>query len=153
MAPTVMQCTSVQTLQWNIGPLWVHVHVIATLNPIICVILLLCLSFCHHPPLIYAGPTFTHDSQGHAVPKGECVYIRQSTGTCVITNMLHFWHSKICPNLKLTAQLAYIVTDADCDSGRYFNIFIMFSNISMMDPIQYLYFDYGIIQSLTSCLY
>ena len=42
---------------------------------------------------------------------------------------------KICPNMKLTAQLAYIVRDADSDSGRYFNVFIMFSNISMMDPI------------------
>ena len=51
---------------------------------------------------------------------------------CVITNMLHFRHSK---NLKLTAQLAYIVTDADCDSGRYFNIFMMFPNISMTYPI------------------
>ena len=51
----------------------------------------------------------------------------------------------ICPNLKLTAQLAYIVTDADCDSGRYFNVFMMFSNVSMMDPMSYLHFDYKII--------
>ena len=27
---------------------------------------------------------------------------------------------KICPNLKWTAQLAYIVTDTDSDRGRYF---------------------------------
>ena len=27
---------------------------------------------------------------------------------------------KICPNLKLTAQLTYIVTDTDSDCGRYF---------------------------------
>ena len=42
---------------------------------------------------------------------------------------------KICPNLKLTAQLAYIVIDADCDCRRYFNVLITFSNISMMHPI------------------
>ena len=55
---------------------------------------------------------------------------------CVITNMLHFRHSKIHPNLKLTAQLAYIVTDADCDCGSlFFNIFITFPNVSMMYPI------------------
>ena len=68
-------------------------------------------------------------------PEGECVYIRQSTSAYVITNMLHFQHSKICPNLKLTAPLAYIVTDADCDCGRYFNVFIMFPNVSMTYPI------------------
>ena len=55
------QCTSVQALYWNIGPLWVHVQVIATLNSTVCAIWLLCLSFFHHsaPPahfLIYTGP-------------------------------------------------------------------------------------------------
>ena len=43
--------------------------------------------------------------------------------------MLHFRHSKIRPNLKATAQLAYIVTDADCDYGS------LFSNVSMTYPI------------------
>ena len=42
---------------------------------------------------------------------------------------------KICPSLKLTAQLAYIVTDADCDCGKYCNVFITFPNISMTYPI------------------
>ena len=53
-------------------------------------------------------------------PEGECVYIRQSTSACVITNMLYFRHSKICPNLKENVQLAYIVTDVDYDSGKLF---------------------------------
>ena len=44
---------------------YIHVHIIATLDFIICVIFLLCLSFFHHPPypcaspansFIYAGP-------------------------------------------------------------------------------------------------
>ena len=42
---------------------------------------------------------------------------------------------KICQNLKSTAQLAYIVTDTDCDCGRYFNVFVTFSNISITYPI------------------
>ena len=49
---------------------------------------------------------------------------------CVITNILHFWHSKIRPNLKATAQLAYIITDADCVYERLFNVFIMYPNYS-----------------------
>ena len=68
------------------------------------------------------------------MPEGECVYIRQSTSACVITNMLHFQHYKTCPNLKSTTQLAYIVTDADYDCGRYFNVFITFTNVSMTFP-------------------
>ena len=34
--------------------------------------------------------------------------------------MLHLQHPKIHPNLKAIAQLAYIVTDADCDYGSLF---------------------------------
>ena len=49
--------------------------------------------------------------------------------------MLHFRHSKIHPNLRATAQLAYIVTDADCDYGRLFNVFIRYLNVSMTCPI------------------
>ena len=49
--------------------------------------------------------------------------------------MLHFRHSKIHPNLRATAQLAYILTDADCDYGRLFNVFIRFPNVSMTCPI------------------
>ena len=61
------QYASVWSLYWNNGSLWVHVHIIATVHSTISVILLLCLSFCHHPPqpcipttylLIYAGPIF-----------------------------------------------------------------------------------------------
>ena len=48
--------------------------------------------------------------------------------------MLHFRTLKIRPNLKLTAQLAYVVTDTGCDCGRYFNILITFPNVSMMYP-------------------
>ena len=58
----------------------------------------------------------------------ECVYIRQSMSACVITNMLHFQDSKICPNLKATALLACIVTNADCDYRSFFNIFITLTN-------------------------
>ena len=50
----------------------------------------------------------------------ECVYIRQSMSACVITNMLHFQHYKIRPNLKATALLPYIVTNADCDYRSFF---------------------------------
>ena len=60
---------------------------------------------------------YMDDTQGRTAPEGECVYIRQSTSACVITNMLHFRHSKICPNLK---ENAHIVTDADYDSGKLF---------------------------------
>ena len=63
---------------------------------------------------------YTHDTQGHAAPEGECVYIIQNTSACVIINMLHFWHSKNLPKLEGNVQLAYIVTDADDDSGKLF---------------------------------
>ena len=36
----------------------------------------------------------------HTTPEGECVYIRQSTSACVITNMLYFRHSKNLPKLE-----------------------------------------------------
>ena len=63
---------------------------------------------------------YIHNAQDRAVAEGECLYIRQSMGACVITNMLHFRHSKIHPNLTATVQLAYIITDADCDCGSLF---------------------------------
>ena len=63
------------------------------------------------------------------------LYIRQNTGACVITKLLHFQHSKLHPNLKPTAQLAYIVVGADCDCGKLFNIFIMFSIVSIKYPM------------------
>ena len=60
--------------------------------------------------------------------------IRQSMSACIITNVI-LPALKICPNLKSTAQLAYIVTDTDSDCVRFFNVFIMFPNISMTYPI------------------
>ena len=50
---------------------------------------------------------YTHDARGRAVPEGECIYIRQSTSACVITNMLHFQHSKICPNFMAVSVSLY----------------------------------------------
>ena len=29
----------------------------------------------------------------HAAPEGKCIYIRQSMSACVISNIIHFWHS------------------------------------------------------------
>ena len=49
--------------------------------------------------------------------------------------MLHFRHSKIHPDLKPTAQLAYIVTDADCDYGSLFQHYYNVPNVFMMYPI------------------
>ena len=48
---------------------------------------------------------------------------------------------KICPNLKLTTQLAYTVIDADCDCGRYLNVIFQ----HFYDVFYSSYFDYGII--------
>ena len=55
---------------------------------------------------------------------------------------------KIYPNLKSTAQLAYIVTDADCDCGRYIYI-LTFPNISMM----YQYQEFINFSIMNSCRY
>ena len=52
-----------------------------------------------------------------------------TTTTCYTSGAL-----KICPNLKPTAQLACIVTDADCDHEGYL-MFYNVSHISMMYPI------------------
>ena len=55
----------------------------------------------------------------YKMPEGECVYIRQSMSVCVITNICYTSGTlKICPNLKENVQLAYIVADADYDSGK-----------------------------------
>ena len=52
----------------------------------------------------------THDIRGRAAPDGECVYIRQSTSACVITNMLHFQHSKNQP-----------IPEVHCSASLYSN--------------------------------
>ena len=53
---------------------------------------------------------YTHDARGHAAPEGECVYIRQSTSACVITNIFHFRH---CQNLPKP--------DVRCSAALYSN--------------------------------
>ena len=88
---------------WNIYNIYIYIYIY---------IYIICISYNtgkNALPDIYAR-----------CPRGECVYIRQSTLACVITNMLLFQHYKICPNLKSTTQLAYIVTNTDSDCGRYF---------------------------------
>ena len=82
-----------------------------TVNVYICVYVYICISYNTAKVLCLI---YMHDAQGRTA------HIRQSMSARVITNMLHLQHSKICPNLKLTAQLAYIVTDNDSDCGRYF---------------------------------
>ena len=77
---------------------------------------------------------YTHNARGQTAPDDEYVYIKQSTNACVIICYTS-GTLKIYPNLKLTAQVAYIVTDADCDCGRYFNVIIVFPNVSITYPI------------------
>ena len=48
------------------------------------------------------------------------VHIYQAKHECLCYNQLHPGTLKICPNLKENAQLAYIVPDADYDSGKLF---------------------------------
>ena len=59
---------------------------------------------------------YTHDAH----PRALCVYIRQSTSACVITNMLHFRYSKICPNFIAASRSLYIVMGTRCDCGILF---------------------------------
>ena len=56
-------------------------------------------------------------------------------------------------NSKLSAQLAYIVTDVDCGCGRYLNVFLTYPNIRIYGVSYSTYFDYGVIQPLISRLY
>ena len=51
------------------------------------------------------------------MPKGKCVYIKQSTSICAISNMLHFQHSKNLLKLDVIFQPLYIVTRSRCDCG------------------------------------
>ena len=50
-------------------------------------------------------------------PRASGIHIRQTTSACVTTNMLHFRHSKIWPNLTLIFPSAYIIMDSDYDCG------------------------------------
>ena len=59
---------------------------------------------------------YTHDACGHAANEDKCAYISQSMSACVITNMLHFRHSK---NLPIT-YFKYIVIGTRCDCGSMF---------------------------------
>ena len=65
---------------------------------------------------------YMHDARGRAAPKGECIciYIRQSTSACVITNIFHFRHSKNLPNSIEIFWPLYIVVGARCDCGTLF---------------------------------
>ena len=65
------------------------------------------------------------------MPEGECTYIRQSMSAYVITNtVLHFWYSKLCPNLKEDVQLVYIVTQMRAMIvGGYFNVSMMIPTV------------------------
>ena len=59
-----------------------------------------------------------HDARGHAAPEG--IYIGQSMSARVITNMLHFQHSKNLTASLPVYQLLYIVTGMRCDCGPIF---------------------------------
>ena len=53
--------------------------------------------------------------------EGECMYIRQSTGACVVTNIFS-GTLKICPNLMTTERPHNIVTDTGCDHGKFLTL-------------------------------
>ena len=54
-------------------------------------------------------------------PEGTGIYIRQIPSAHVISDIYHFQHYiKICLNMKITAQLLYIVIDAKFDGGMLF---------------------------------
>ena len=57
------------------------------------------------------------------------MYIRQST-SAVITNMLYFRHSKICPNFMEVSWSLYIVMGTRCDCGI---LFLSFGHVSGSD--------------------
>ena len=77
----------------------------------------------------------THNAQGCTAPKGECIYIRQSTSACFITNMLHFWHSENLPKPEVDCSANLYSNRCWLVTGDYFNFFIMFHNVSMMYPL------------------
>ena len=55
--------------------------------------------------------------------EGTGIYIRQISSAHVTTDIYHFEHSnKNHPNLKTTAQLLYIVTDADYDCRMFLTL-------------------------------
>ena len=60
-------------------------------------------------PDIYSCYLRAHSAQGQVF-----IYIRNHH-KCLCT--YHLWHSKICPNSKLTSQLLYKVMDTGCDCG------------------------------------
>ena len=76
-------------------------------------------------PDIYTQHPRVHSALGQVrIYQAKHEYLFYTSGTLII-----------CPNLKSTAQLAYIVSDADADCGRHFNVFITFPNVSMTCPI------------------
>ena len=57
MAPTVSAHLSRPCFGILVLCGYIYIHIIATLDSTICVILLICLSFCHHPSRPRAPPT------------------------------------------------------------------------------------------------
>ena len=64
---------------------------------------------------------------GNALPKGKCMYSHQAKHKYLCYNK-HVTPPglQIRPSLKPTAQLAYIVTDADCDYVSYTSYIVFF---------------------------
>ena len=52
-----------------------------------------------------------------AYAQGRVRTYRQRTSACVTTNMLHFRHSKICPNRSATVLTFYIGAHSRYDCG------------------------------------
>ena len=73
-------------------------------EPLVWFMLIVCICITHERVLC---PIYTHNAQGHAAPKGRCVYIKSTKSACVVTNMLHFWHSKNLskPEVNCSASL------------------------------------------------
>ena len=104
-----------EIVSYSYWTLYIHPHILYQVTcSYICAVQYLCISSntCKSAlPDIYAQHSRAHNTLGRAVTKGEYVYIRWSKSACVVTNMLHFWHSKIHLNLKLIAQLACMWLD------------------------------------------
>ena len=74
---------------------------------------------------------YTHDTEG-AQHLRVSVYISGKARVPMLLLIIICYTSgtlKICLNLKLTVQRAYIVTAADCNCGRYLHVSLMFPNL------------------------
>ena len=93
--------------------LWVYNYII--MYVCVCVCVCVCVSYIRMIQTRWIWLIYTYEIWMCAAPAVECIYIRQRKGTCVLTNMLRFWHSKTYTNPKSTTHVAYIVTDTDFD--------------------------------------